>query len=144
MNGATALDCEKTISRPSSRNTMTIGASQYFFSALRNWKNSPTRLSFDMGPSFARSEQVLVVLRVAQPDRIRDPERSTPTPHVERIAAEQPAHDADWPEDEHEHQGQQDARVDPSECMADARPARGETAERRRPDQCGEDEGPSD
>src|SRR5512142_2717372 len=42
MNGATALDCEKTISRPNSTNTMTIGTSQYFFSCLRNWKNSPS------------------------------------------------------------------------------------------------------
>src|SRR5580765_1522677 len=41
MNGATALDCEKTISRPNSTNTMTMGTSQYFFSCLRNWKNSP-------------------------------------------------------------------------------------------------------
>src|SRR3954471_8861249 len=41
MNGATALDCENTISSPNSTNTITIGTSQYFFSCLRNWKNSP-------------------------------------------------------------------------------------------------------
>jgi len=40
MNGATALDCENTISSPKSTNTITIGTSQYFFSSRRNWKNS--------------------------------------------------------------------------------------------------------
>src|SRR5438874_6322351 len=40
MNGATALDCEKTINRPNSTNTTTIGTSQYFFSCLRNCQNS--------------------------------------------------------------------------------------------------------
>src|SRR3954452_15955962 len=40
MNGATALDCENTINRPNSTNTMTIGTSQYFFSCFRNCTNS--------------------------------------------------------------------------------------------------------
>src|SRR5262245_35278403 len=42
MNGATALDCEKTISSPNSTNTTTIGTSQYFFSCFRNCTNSPS------------------------------------------------------------------------------------------------------
>src|SRR6476646_8083477 len=40
MNGATALDCEKTISSPNSTKTTTIGMSQYFFSWRRNCQNS--------------------------------------------------------------------------------------------------------
>src|SRR6266536_2500472 len=54
MNGATALDCEKTINSPNSTNTMTIGTSQYFFSCLRNWKNSPSTrllLMMDLTPA---------------------------------------------------------------------------------------------
>src|SRR5213083_3064251 len=50
MNGATALDCENTISRPNSTNTMTIGTSQYFFSCLRNLKNSPRTRPLLMTP----------------------------------------------------------------------------------------------
>ena len=41
MKGATALDCENTINRPKSTNTMMIGISQYFFSWRRNAQNSP-------------------------------------------------------------------------------------------------------
>src|SRR6266516_8140799 len=45
MNGATALDCENTISRPNSTKTTTIGISQYFFSWRRKSQNSAnTRL----------------------------------------------------------------------------------------------------
>src|SRR5262245_58398936 len=39
MNGATALDCENTISSPNSTKMMTIGRSQYFFS----WRRKLTK-----------------------------------------------------------------------------------------------------
>ena len=39
MNGAMALDCENTISKPNSTNTTTIGRSQYFFSCRRKAQN---------------------------------------------------------------------------------------------------------
>ena len=38
---AIALDCEKTINKPNSMKTRTIGTSQYFFSCARNSQNSP-------------------------------------------------------------------------------------------------------
>src|SRR5688500_20267356 len=54
--GATALDCENTINRPNSTNTITIGSSQYFFSWRRNWMNSDSTRLFAM-TSFLRSEE---------------------------------------------------------------------------------------
>src|SRR5579864_8425594 len=49
MNGANALDCEKTIRSPNSTNTTTIGTSQYFFSWRRNCQSSDSTRPLLMG-----------------------------------------------------------------------------------------------
>src|SRR5258707_15726420 len=48
MNGATALDCANTISRPNATKISPIGTSQTFSSCRRNWKNCDTTLLFFM------------------------------------------------------------------------------------------------
>src|SRR5258708_26814837 len=118
MNGATALPCENTISSPSSTNTMMIGASQYFFSAFRNWPNSLSTRNFDMRPL---SKHPFVMLRVADPRRIDGPTRACAAA-AERIAAEQTADHANRPEHQREQHRQQNPRVQPAEGVADAAP----------------------
>ena len=51
--GATALDCENTISSPNNTNTTTIGISQYFFSSRRNWMNSESTRVLAMTITFS-------------------------------------------------------------------------------------------
>src|SRR5215471_2062597 len=85
MNGATALDCANTISRPNARKTTTIGTSQNFFSWRRNWKNSEiTRLLF-----ITPSKQTLEMLTVAVPSRIRRPASELLSAPCERVLARQ-------------------------------------------------------
>src|SRR5438874_3999271 len=105
MNGATALDCEKTISNPNSTNTTTIGTSQYFFSCRRNRQNSestrPLLIQSSIHPR--------VVLPIAIAHRIRRPAAVGAAFARERILAEQPPRDAERHEDDDEHQREEDA-----------------------------------
>src|SRR5437762_2487104 len=116
MNGATALDCEKTISNPNSTKTTTIGTSQYFFSCRRNRQNSestrPLLIQSSIHPR--------VVLPIAIARRIRRPAAVGAAAARERILAEQPPHDAERHEDDDEHQREEDAGV---EVADDARAA---------------------
>src|SRR5438874_813139 len=108
MNGATALDCEKTISNPNSTNTTTIGTSQYFFSCRRNRQNSestrPLLIQSSIHPR--------VVLPMAIAHRIRRPDAVGAAYARERILAEQPPRDAERHEDDDEHQREEDAGVE--------------------------------
>src|SRR3954447_13519155 len=136
MNGATALDCEKTISSANRTKMTTIGASQYFFSCRRNCENSFSTLNLDMR---FLSEHPLVVLRIARPPGERQPQRPGGA-LAQRIAAEQPAEDADRRDDEHEHRRQQNPRVHPAEQMANPVPLLRQRRERRRTHERRDDE----
>src|SRR5204863_281758 len=108
MNGAIALDCEKTIRRPNSRNTSTIGTSQYFFSWRRNWKNSErTRLL--LIPSSIHAEKMPPIPVTA---RIRRPSGGGGAAPGERVLADQPPDEAEGDEDRDEHHRQQHACVE--------------------------------
>src|SRR5438477_12865382 len=91
MNGATALDCEKTIRRPNSTKTTTIGTSQYFFSWRRNCQNSESTRVLLIEPSI----HARVVLFVAIALWIRRPAGPRRAAARERNFARQPPHDRD-------------------------------------------------
>src|SRR5438067_1868407 len=107
MNGATALDCEKTIRRPKSTNTMTIGTSQYFFSWRRNCQNSATTRPLLM----KTSKHPRVVLRIAVPLGMRRPSGPAIAAPRERIFAREPPDRVQRHQDDEEQQRQQHARV---------------------------------
>src|SRR6516162_2094853 len=116
MNGATALDCAKMISKPNKTNTTTIGTNQYFFSCLRNDQNSdrtrpllierlliPPRLNSLIHPR--------KMVTISIPARVRRPPAGR-MPAPERIFSAQPRHDTDWHEHKKKHHAQQQARVE--------------------------------
>src|SRR5436190_12385182 len=108
MNGAMALDCEKTISSPNSTNTTTIGSSQYFFSAIRNCQNSASTRLFAMIP--------LIHLREVRPIAIANGMRRPAGPAAaalsQWIAPEQAPDHADRHQHQRKRQRQDDAGVD--------------------------------
>src|SRR5690348_12381162 len=114
MNGATALDCEKTISRPNSTNTMTMGTSQYFFSCFRNWKNSPSTRPLLISNlrliSSPASVHLIVVFGIPVPFGIRRPPRPLLAPARERIAAHQLPQQVHRRQDEQKQQREPEAR----------------------------------
>src|SRR3954470_22806097 len=111
MNGATALDCENTISRPNSTKTTTIGTSQYFFSCRRNWTNSASTRDLAMGSSIHSVEVFLVAI----PGRVFDPPGIIGATPRQWIAPHQPPRGADRRQHEQERQRQQHPRVHPPE-----------------------------
>src|SRR5881394_3204113 len=108
MNGATALDCEKTISRPNSTKTTTIGTSQYFFSCRRNRQNSDSTRALLIQPSI----HARVVLPIAIARWIRRPPAVRAAAARERILPQQPPDNAERHEDDDEHQREEHARVE--------------------------------
>src|SRR6185295_3732649 len=118
MNGATALDCEKTISRPNNTKTTTMGTSQYFFSCLRNCQNSEnTRFLLMM-----TSIHPVVVLWDAISRGIRRPARPAATTPRQRIPPGQTPDDRDRHEHDREQDRQQDARVDVTQRLRESPP----------------------
>src|SRR6185369_767952 len=107
MNGAIALDCENTISRPNSTKTTTIGRSQYFFSCRRNVQNSemtrPLLITTSIHPE--------IVPAIAVAARVRRPSPCRAAAPRERIPSRQPPDQADRHQDHDEHDRQQDPRV---------------------------------
>src|SRR5215467_5860658 len=127
MNGATALDCENTINRPNSTKTTTIGTSQYFFSCLRNLKNSPsTRLllipeprSAGLQPRLSGRREGLhhphlkhpvVMFSIAIAGRVRGPSRPAIAAARERVPPHQPPDEVDRREHDNEQQGKPETR----------------------------------
>src|SRR5260221_7437282 len=86
MNGTTAFDCEKTISKPNRTNTTTIGTSQYFFSWRRNCKNSVSTRPLPMSTSV----HARVVLLVSVSGGIGGPSTPRGAPAREWILARKP------------------------------------------------------
>src|SRR6266850_2403717 len=130
MNGATALDCEKTISRPNSTNTMTIGTSQYFFSSRRNSTNSDNTRPLLMATSKHAIEMAGVSIAIGIP-RPPGPRSAAP---FERIASDDPPDDAERRQYEKEGERQQHARVHPTEHRRERPPRVARILEQRRPD----------
>src|SRR6266853_1200679 len=119
MNGAMALDCEKTISRPNNTTATTIGTSQYFFSCRRNWKNSPSTRDFAMNDLYrfcnALSEHPHEMFAVAETLRVHRPAGIRRTTAAQRIAADEPPEKAKRRQNHKEQEREQQARVDPAE-----------------------------
>src|SRR5438034_2885706 len=128
MNGAMALDCENTISRPNSTKTTTIGTSQYFFSWRRNCRNSErTRPLLITTSIHAR-----IVMMVSIPRRIRPPAGPRRAPAGQRVLPRQtPHHGQRYQHDRKQHR-QQDARVHVSEDAREPPPHRARQREQRR------------
>src|SRR6478609_6312372 len=110
MNGATALDCENTISNPNSTNTMTMGRSQYFFSAIRNCQNSLSTRLFAITPLVHLRE----VIGATIPLRVRRPALPSVTFALQRIAANEPPNQGDRRKHDGKGDRQDDASVHPS------------------------------
>src|ERR1700730_6680670 len=107
MNGATALDCANTISRPKATKMMTIGTIQNFFSCRRNWKNSDmTRLFFMM-----TSEHALEVRPIPIARGIGRPAFELISTTRERILADQAPDQRQRHQEQREHHGQENSRV---------------------------------
>src|SRR5258705_13557702 len=102
MNGAMALDCENTISRPNRTNMTTIGTSQYFFSWRRNAQKSDTTRPLLIRPSI----HALIVPAIAVAVRVWRPSRGGAPAACERILAGQAPEQADRHEDHDEHHRQ--------------------------------------
>src|SRR5881628_3567681 len=85
MNGATALDCANTISRPNATKMITIGTSQNFFSCRRNAKNCDITLLFFI----MTSEHALEVRAIAISRGIRRPPFEFVPATRERILSDQ-------------------------------------------------------
>src|SRR5471030_1442524 len=120
MNGATALLCAKTRSRPSRISTIAIGASQYFFSCRKKSTNSlRTDPRLITGPSI----QMVVVIGIAQPWRRRRPGRRhrAPAP-AETVAAEGALQQTVGRDDDEEEDRQEDAAVHPAERSGEPHP----------------------
>src|SRR6185436_1203705 len=89
MNGATALDCAKTINSPKAMKMTTIGTSQNFFSWLRNCKNCEMTLLFFM----MTSEHALEMRAIAIACRIGSPAGEFVAPPRQWILSSQPPHE---------------------------------------------------
>src|SRR4249919_794419 len=98
MNGATALDWEKIISRPNSTNTTTIGTSQYFFSCRRNCQNSESTRPLPIQTSI----HARVVMGVPIPGGIRHPAGPRRAAARQRILAGEPPHGGERHQDDRE------------------------------------------
>src|SRR5712691_9646117 len=107
MNGAMALDCEKTISRPNSTKTTTIGTSQYFFSCRRNCQKSERTRPLLMSPSI----HARVVMLVSIASRILEPAGPCRTPARERILARETPHHRERHQHDRKEHRQHHARV---------------------------------
>src|SRR5436189_5642290 len=100
MNGATALDWEKTINSPNSTNTITIGTSQYFFSCFRICRNSDNTL-----PLLIRaSEHPLETTGIATALRVRLPAAPRFAAARQRTGSSQAPDEADRRQQEEEQQ----------------------------------------
>src|SRR6267378_2549050 len=131
MNGATALDCENTISRPNSTNTSTIGTSQYFFSCRRNCQNSVnTRLLLMELTRF--SVHAVVVFGVAITHRVRRPTEPLVPPARQRILPGQPPQHRKRHEHDREQNREQDPRVDIAQRAREPPPGGARVFEKRR------------
>src|SRR5580765_5454340 len=111
MNGATALDCANTISRPKATKMTTIGTSQNFFSCRRNAKNCDITLDFFM----MTSKHPLEMRPIAIALGIRRPTLELLATARERILAEHAPHQRQRDQEHGEEQRQQNARVDVGE-----------------------------
>src|SRR5436190_7147452 len=111
MNGATALDCANTISRPKATKMITIGTSQNFFSCRRNAKNCDITLDFFM----MTSKHPLEMRPIAVALGIRRPPLELLATAREWILAEHPPHQRQRNQEHGEQQRQQNARVDVGE-----------------------------
>src|SRR5262245_33348386 len=108
MNGASALDCEKTISNPNKMNITTIGASQYFFSCRRNCQNSLRTRILLMRASV--HSQVVFVVAVSL--WIGSPARILILSARQRVLPDESPDHAEWQQGDRKQHGQQHARVD--------------------------------
>src|SRR5437588_1429858 len=106
MNGATALDCAKTISSPKSTNTTTIGTSQYFFSCRMNCQSSETTRCLLM----TSSKHPRIVVWIAVSCRMRRPAGPPVAPAAERILSRDAPDEADRHQDGGEEDRQEHAR----------------------------------
>src|SRR6188474_2039970 len=136
MNGAMALDCENTISRPNRTNMTTIGTSQYFFSWRRNAQKSDTTRPLLIPPSI----HALIVPAIAVAVRVRRPSRRGAAAACERILSRQAPEEPDGYEDQHEHHRQQHARVEIPDDAGHAPPPDVGPFEQRRPDRAEHDQ----
>src|SRR5688572_21477350 len=145
MNGATALDCENTINRPNSTNTMTIGSSQYFFSWRRNWMNSDSTRLFAMTSflcafcafcglcllwpaSIHPREMILVAIA----RRIRRPAGPMLSLDRERVASDQPPDERHGRQDDEERDRQDHPGVDVAEDQRELPPHRARVLQQAR------------
>src|SRR5262249_37192059 len=118
MNGAIALDCEKTINSPNRMNITTMGASQYFFSCRRNCQNSLNTRALPMRPS-VHSQIVLVV---AVPVRIGTPARVPVFSALEWVLSDESPDQVEWHECDREEHRQQNARIDIAKSSCETPP----------------------
>src|SRR5260221_13101824 len=107
MNGATALDCANTISRPNATKMTTIGTSQNFFSWRRNWKNCDMTLDFFI----VTSKHALEMRAVAISRGIRRPPFELLSTTRERILADRTPDQRQRNQKQRDHDRQQNARV---------------------------------
>src|SRR5688572_13249126 len=133
MNGATTLLCAKVRRRPKRTITTRIGASQYFFSCLRNSNRSRSTSDFAIKRTHA-SEQMLVMACVCPPLRVQRPSCVRPR-RLQWVSTERPHHDADRREDEYEEDREHDSRVRPAEDLSHTPPQAVRDSQRDRRDE---------
>src|SRR5262245_1869762 len=127
MNGASALDCENTISNPNRMNITTIGVSQYFFSCLSNCSSSETTpplpiVSLLRGSPPGLSVHPRIVCAIAVAIRVRRPTLPFVASPGQRIGPDHFPHQAQRHEGDREQQRQQDSCVDVTECPGNRPP----------------------
>src|SRR5437867_1845726 len=119
MNGATADPCVSTIKPPNSRSTTTIGSSQNFFRSRMNAQSSRTNSPIFNSPSLELPGHVGAGSGGLE-DAIRRRDGIEASMH--RISPEPPHDDAHRRRDAVEDHGEENARVDPSQRLADRHP----------------------
>src|SRR5258708_1701676 len=130
MNGATALDCANTISKPNATKIITIGTSQNFFSCRRNWKNCDTTLLFFM----MTSKHPLKMRAIAIARGIRYPTFELLSTTRQRILAGEAPDERQRHQEHREQQRQQNARVDIRQHARESPPPCARPLEQLRPD----------
>src|SRR6185436_11584238 len=109
MNGASTLDCAKISRMPNSRNTKTIGISQYFFSWRRKFQNSASTRALPMRSDTSIHPRIMFRIPVA--GRISRPAGAA-TPSAERVLSRQPPEEPKRHEEHREEDGENDPCVD--------------------------------
>src|SRR5438270_6038165 len=127
MKGATALDCEKTISSPNSTNTTTIGTSQYFFSCRMNCQSSETTRCL----LITSSKHPRVMVWIAVTCGMRQPAVPPVAPAAERILSGDTPDEPDRHQDGGEEDRQEHARVHVPERATEPPPRAGGPSQER-------------